>query len=92
MHLIPGQSFFHPSVPEKDMNLTKKHTVNYDFGTDVLYVTFGTGESNYCEEVDDFLLLERGMFTKKIIGYRLIGFKEKMRSRISPEKDETEKK
>jgi len=53
--------------------------IDYDEFGDVLYVTFGTGEPSYCEETDDFLLLEFGIFSNFPTGFRLIGFKEKMR-------------
>lgn len=54
--------------------------VDYDEFGDVLYVTFGTGEPSYCEEVDDFLLLELGIFSNLPTGFRFIGFKEKIES------------
>ncbi|TET11244.1 hypothetical protein E3J84_03115 [Candidatus Aerophobetes bacterium] len=53
--------------------------VDYDEFGDVLYVTFGTGELSYCEEIDDFLLLELGIFSNLPTGFRLVGFKEKIR-------------
>lgn len=53
--------------------------VDYDEFGDVLYVTFGTGEPSYCEEIDDFLLLEVGIFSNLPTGFRLIGFKEKIK-------------
>jgi len=53
--------------------------VDYDEHGDVLYVTFGIGEPSYCEEVDDFLLLELGMFSNLPTGFQLIGFKEKIK-------------
>ncbi|MCK4418693.1 DUF2283 domain-containing protein [Candidatus Aerophobetes bacterium] len=53
--------------------------VDYDEHGDVLYVTFGTGEASYCEEIDDFLLLELGMFSNLPTGFQLIGFKEKIK-------------
>lgn len=53
--------------------------VDYDEFGDVLYVTFGTGEPSYCEEIDDFLLLEVGIFSNLPTGFRFIGFKEKMK-------------
>ena len=51
-------------------------TIEYDKSADILYVTFGTREPSYCEEVDDFLLMERGIFSRQPTGFRLINFKE----------------
>ena len=45
---------------------------DYDKDGDVLYITFGTGEPSYCEEVDDMLLVERGMVTNAITGFRIL--------------------
>jgi hypothetical protein len=53
--------------------------VDYDEFGDVLYITFGTGEPSYCEEIDDFLLLELGIFSNLPTGFRLIGFREKIK-------------
>jgi len=60
------------------MRKSRMIKTSYDEEADVLYVTFGTEEPSYGEEIDDFLLLERGIKTKNITGYRLIGFKEKL--------------
>jgi len=52
-------------------------------------VTFNTGEPSYCEEIDDFLLLELGVFTKLPTGFRIIGLKEqekRLHSRIMRQK------
>ena len=49
--------------------------VNYDDDQDVLYVTFGTGEPSYCEEVDDIMLIERGFFSNKVTGFRILNAK-----------------
>ena len=46
--------------------------MNDDDDQDVLYVTFGTGEPSFCEEIDDFLLIERGIDSKEMTGYRLL--------------------
>ena len=53
---------------------TVKHPIAYDEEADVLYVTFGT-ELSYCEEIDDRLLVERGIFSNNPTGYRIIHFK-----------------
>ena len=46
----------------------------YDPEDDVYYVTFKTGEPSYCEELDDVLLLERGVFTKLPTGFRILNY------------------
>jgi uncharacterized protein YuzE len=45
---------------------------DYDKEADVLYITLGTGEPSYCEEVDDILLVERGLLSNKITGFRIL--------------------
>jgi len=65
--------------------------VDYDEFGDVLYVTFGTGEPSYCEEIDDFFLLELGIFSNLPTGFRLIGFKEKIKfNQMKKVRQETE--
>lgn len=86
MHLIPGQSFFNPSIRGKGMDATKKPSVDYDEEADVLYVTLGTGEPSYCEEVDDRLLVERGISSKDPTGYRIIHFKRLCEEVLGPRK------
>ena len=56
--------------------------IDYDKYADVLYVTFGTGEPSYCEEFDDFLLLEVGIFSNFPVGFRIVGLKEAIKSDI----------
>lgn len=51
-----------------------KFSENYDKETDIYYVTFKTGEPSYCEEVDDILVLEMGMFTNLPTGFRILNF------------------
>jgi len=45
---------------------------DYDKDADVLYITLGTGEPSYCEEVDDILLVERGFITDNVTGFRVL--------------------
>jgi uncharacterized protein YuzE len=45
---------------------------DYDEDGDVLYISFGTGEPSYCDEVDDMLLVERGIITNAITGFRIL--------------------
>lgn len=49
-----------------------KAKLNYDDEADVLYVSFGAGECSYCKPVNNFLLLELGMFTNQLTGLRII--------------------
>ena len=51
---------------------TLKPKLNYDNEADVLYVSFGTNEPSYCEPLNNFLLLELGMFTNQPTGFRII--------------------
>ncbi len=54
---------------------------DYDDKADVLYISLGTGEPSYCEEVDDLLLVERGYFSHQITGFRVLDVKHhKIRS------------
>jgi uncharacterized protein YuzE len=55
---------------------TSKISTSYDENADVLYVNFGTGEPSYCEEVDDLILFEVGMFSHRPTGFQIIGFKK----------------
>lgn len=48
---------------------------DYDSEADVLYITLGSPEPSYCEEVDDVLLVERGMFSNDITGFRILDIK-----------------
>lgn len=52
-----------------------KINFDYDKETDVLYITLGTGEPSYCEEVDDILLIERGFITHNVTGFRVVGIR-----------------
>jgi hypothetical protein len=53
-----------------------KISTAYDENADVLYVSFGTGEPSYGEEVDDLILFEMGMFSHRPTGFQIIGFKK----------------
>ena len=53
-----------------------KITFEVDRIGDVAYLTLGTGEPSYCEEFSDFILIERGMFSKFITGLRILNFKK----------------
>lgn len=45
---------------------------DFDEAADVLHITLGTGEPSYCEEVDDIILVERGMFSHQITGFQIM--------------------
>jgi len=46
----------------------------YDNEDDVYYVTFKTGEPSRTEEIDDTFMVEIGMFTGAITGFRMLGY------------------
>lgn len=46
---------------------------HYDKEADVLYISFGSDEPAYTENVDDFLMLEIGWFSGLPQGFRIIG-------------------
>lgn len=52
----------------------KHPNIQFDFDeiADVLHITLGTGEPSYCEEVDDILLIERGIFSHQITGFQVM--------------------
>jgi uncharacterized protein YuzE len=47
---------------------------SYDTAADTLYVSFGTGEPSYAEEIDDVFVVEMGMFSHLPTGFRVINF------------------
>jgi len=49
---------------------------NYDEESDIYYVSFKTGEPSYAVEVDDFLLIEEGVFTGLPTGFRILNFRK----------------
>src|SRR5436190_7432224 len=49
---------------------------NYDATTDVLHVTFGTGEPSFGEEVDDLLIVEYGVYSGTPTGFQLLHVRE----------------
>lgn len=51
-----------------------KRLFRHDKGADVLYVSFGLDEPSFCEDFTDFILIERGIFTKLPTGLRVINF------------------
>ena len=48
-------------------------SLDYDKKADVLYGSFRfANEPSYCEDLDDFTLIELGMFTNQPTGFRII--------------------
>ena len=48
---------------------------DYGKGSDVLFIGLGSDEPSYTEEVDDVVLVERGMFTDRLTGFRVVGIR-----------------
>ena len=46
---------------------------HYDKEADVLYFTFGGNEPCYTENIDDFLMVEIGWFSRLPQGFRVVG-------------------
>ena len=86
--------------PHRIISDTSTLEESYDPETDTMYVSFGTGEPSYVEEVDDFLLIEKGMFSDLPTGFRILNFKEldaditikKMRDKLGKIRQNGEKK
>ena len=49
---------------------------DYDEIADVLHITLNTKEPSYCEEIDDVLLVEKGMFSNQLTGFQVLDIKE----------------
>lgn len=45
---------------------------DYDPEGDVLYVSLGIDEPFYCENVDDLLLIQRGLETGRVTGFQVL--------------------
>ena len=50
----------------------QKLAFEYDGDGDVLYISLGTREPSYCEEIDDVVLVEKGFFSNQITGFRIL--------------------
>jgi len=59
-----------------DIKTEKSLDYNYDPEADVMYVSFGTGEPSFADEVNDIFILERGVFSKMPTGFRILNFKK----------------
>lgn len=55
-----------------EMNIPFSEVYNEE--DDVYYVTFKTAEPSYCQEVDDVLIIELGLFTNLPTGFRILNF------------------
>lgn len=49
---------------------------DYDEQADVLSAVFGTGEPSYSEEVDDFLILDVGIYSGTPTGFQVLHIRE----------------
>jgi hypothetical protein len=49
---------------------------DYDEKADVIYVSFGTGEPSYSEEIDDQLIVDFGIYTGAPTGFQLLNVKK----------------
>lgn len=54
-------------------NLEIQISHHYDEEADVLYFTFGGNEPCYTENIDDFLMVEIGWFSRLPQGFRIVG-------------------
>jgi hypothetical protein len=62
---------------EKDMAANVSPiSFDYDRAADVLYVTFGTGEPSFSEEIDGFLVMDVGMYSGAPTGFQVLHVKE----------------
>ena len=50
--------------------------VDYDEAADVLYVSFGTGEPSFSEEIDGQILVDFGIYTGAPTGFQVLHIKE----------------
>ncbi|MFA4889808.1 MAG: hypothetical protein WC628_09590 [Candidatus Omnitrophota bacterium] len=55
-----------------EMNIAFSEVYNEE--DDIYYVTFKTGEPSYCQEIDDILIIELGLFTNLPTGFRILNF------------------
>ncbi len=52
----------------------RKLTLQLDKAADTAYLSLGVGELCTCEEFDDAILVERGIFSSLIGGFRILNF------------------
>ena len=53
-----------------------KMKFDYDDKADVLYVSLGTGEPSFSEEIDDHVVVDFGMYTGAPTGFQILHVKE----------------
>lgn len=58
-------------------------TFKVDKRADVLYFDFGMGEPCYCEEFDDAILVERGIYSDALCGFRVLDFSKYKHGSVS---------
>jgi len=58
--------------------LRQKENIHFDYDddADVMYVSFGTNEPSHSEHVNDFVLLDIGLFTGLPTGFSILHCKE----------------
>jgi uncharacterized protein YuzE len=49
---------------------------DYDEKADVLYVSLGTGEPSFSQELDDHIVIDIGMYTNAPTGFQILHVKE----------------
>lgn len=52
--------------------MTPKVEYDYDKEGDVLYISFGTGEPSFCDNLNDFILIEFGIYSGLPTGMRML--------------------
>jgi len=55
--------------------MSKRMKFDYDEGADVLYVSLGTGEPSFSEEIDDHVVVDFGMYTGAPTGFQILHIK-----------------
>ena len=53
-----------------------------DRKSDILYISLGLGEPSYCEEFDDAILVERGIHSDLITGFRVLDISKYRKGRL----------
>lgn len=55
--------------------LTPNVVYEYDKEGDVLYASFGTGEPSFCDNIDDIVIIEFGIYSGLPTGFRILDIK-----------------
>ena len=54
----------------------QKMKFDYDEAVDVLYVSFGTGEPSFSEEIDDHIVVDFGIYSGAPTGFQVLHVRE----------------